>query len=101
MANEEKREQLRISTEAVNFTITTEPFVIPTYRGYAPAINVSVRGESGERILFISSRSLTEIIEKAREKNNGAFKGMTLTLKKESSDRFARFVAEEPSCPTG
>ena len=99
MATEEKAEQLKIGTSLVRFTITSEPGVVPTYRGYAPVLKARIAGEGTEKTLFISSRSLTEIIEKARAKNGGRWTGIELAIQKESDDKFAKYILEGTAKP--
>ena len=86
-------ENLRIGEEEVSFTITSEPYVSLTPRGYSAVVNVLVEGEKEEKMFFITyAKSLSAIIEKHREENNWKFEGIKLKIIKDSSGRFARFI---------
>mgnify|MGYP006283205383 FL=1 len=86
---------LRVGTDPVSIQIESEADVIMTFRGYAPILNVNVLEANEKHILYISARSLSQELEKRREKNDGKFTGLKLKLKKESEARTAQYVVED------
>lgn len=91
---DEKKNRLEVTVDPVIFEIVSEPYVVLTYRGYAPVVDVMVREESEPRVMYISASSLSHGIEEQREKNNGKFKGINLRVRKESNERFAKYIVE-------
>lgn len=91
---DEKKEPLVVGTEEQVVTIVSEPTVAFTYRGYVPAVIVQI--ETGEeRLLYISAASIANPLEPIRQKNQGRFAGIKLALRKESADRFAKYIVRE------
>jgi len=91
----EKLPVLRVLTEAVRIQVDSEADVIMTFRGYAPILNVTVLETNEKHILYISARSLSQELEKRREKNGGKFTGLRLSVKKESDARTAQYIVED------
>ena len=91
----EKLPVLRVGTDPVKIRIDSEADVIMTFRGYAPILNVTVLDTDERHILYISARSLSQELEKRREKNEGRFTGLKLAIKKESEARTAQYIVEE------
>lgn len=89
-----KKPKLDITTEPVIFEIVSEPYVVLTYRGYAPVVDVKPREDNEVKCLYITASSLSQGIEEQRQKNDGKFSGINLRVKKESEDRFAKYVVE-------
>lgn len=90
----ERKDPLRVDTTAVVVKILTEPYVINTTRGYAPAVNVEVEETGEERTMFIGAKSLADPLQKMVESNSGMFAGLKLRLKKQSEDRYAGYIVE-------
>lgn len=86
--------RIEITTEPVIVEIISEPYVVLTFKGYAPVVDVLVREENAPRVLFIGSSSLSHGIEEIRQRNNGKFKGINLRVRKESTDKFAKYIVE-------
>ena len=86
---------LRVGTDPVRIQVESEADVIMTFRGYAPILNVTVLDTSEKHILYISARSLSQELEKRREKNDGKFSGLKLSVKKESEARTAQYIVED------
>ena len=93
---EERLDAFRAGTEAATLSILSEPYVVMTRRGYVPAVTVEVAGEAEKRMLYISSYSISAALEPLVEENGDKFTGIKLTLRKESDDRFAKYVVETP-----
>jgi len=91
---QEKREFMRFGVEEVALEIVSEPFVVNTFRGFAPVVNVKVEGE-GTKSMYISAKSLADSLTPMVEENGGKFTGLKLKIKKESADNRAPYVVEE------
>jgi len=92
---QKKREFIRFGVEEVVVEIVSEPFVVNTFRGFAPVVDVKVEGEEGIKTMYISAKSLADSLTPAVDGNGGKFAGLKLKIKKESADRRARYVVEE------
>ena len=91
---EGRSEALRVSVDPVVVTIVSEPFVVFTRRGYAPVVNVEAAGSPEKKILYISSSSLAAALDPMVEQNGGKFLGLKFSVKKESTDKFAKYIVE-------
>ena len=90
----ERHDALKVTVDKVVVSFTSNPFVVYTFRGYAPVVNV--RTESGEnRTLYISSKSISDQLHNVVLKNNDEWSGLTVRIWKESADRFAKYMVEE------
>jgi len=85
-------ETLKVTPEWVEVEIVSEPYVLMTFRGYEPVVEVKVGGES--KRLFIGPKSLGQAIDPAVKKQGGRFTGLRFRAKKESADRMAPYVVE-------
>jgi hypothetical protein len=57
-------------------------------------------GDTGEeKVLYISSFSISSALEPLREANGDKFTGIRIRVNKESKDRFAKYVVESPDAP--
>ena len=92
---QEKREFIRFGVEEVVVEIVSEPFVVNTFRGFAPVVDVKVEGEEGTKSMYISAKSLADSLTPMVEGNGGKFTGLKLKIKKESADNRAPYVVEE------
>jgi len=90
----ERKDPLRVDAAGVVVRILTEPYVINTTRGFAPAVNVEVEETSEERTMFIGAKSLADPLQKMVDANSGKFTGLKLSLKKQSDDRYAPYIVE-------
>ena len=88
----EQRSNLKVGVDTVNVDIISEPYVVMSFRGYAPVVDVS--GPDGKQILFISSKSISQGLDPLVQENGGKFQGLKLRLHKESDDRMAAYVVE-------
>ena len=93
---QEKREFVRFGVEDVVVEIVSEPFVVNTFRGFAPALDVKVEGgEEETKSMYISAKSLADSLTPMVDENGGKFTGLKLKIKKESTDNRAPYVVEE------
>ena len=97
-AKEEKQGNRKISvsftTEPTKIKIVSEPTVVFTQRGYAPVVKVAIEGEEEEKVMFISAASLSAGLEELRSENDQKFAGIEAVIRKESTDRFAKYIVE-------
>lgn len=91
----EKLPVLRVGTDPVRVRIESEADVIMTFRGYAPVVTVVVLDTDEKNMLYISARSLSQELEKRRERNEGRFTGLRLTIAKESDARTAQYLVTD------
>ena len=85
-------ESLRVTTDPIEVEFVSEPYVVYTIRGFAPVVDIQVKG--GEKhTLFISPSSLANGLIPLLEKK-GKFTGIRVLLKKDSADRFAKYVVQ-------
>lgn len=73
--------RVRLLTAWVPLTFASEPFVVPTSRGYAPAVLVRRRGMTQHEHILIGARSLAEPIEVLRLEF-GCLEGIDVRIRK-------------------
>jgi hypothetical protein len=93
MVDQERKPNLKVGVEWIPVEITSEPYVVMTVRGFAPVVDI--KAPTGEFILYISSKSMSDGLVPLLEVSGGAFKGLKLRVKKESEDKMARYVVEK------
>lgn len=93
MADREARSNLKVGTKPVEVEVVSEPYVVMSFRGYAPVVDVS--GPEGKQALFISSKSISQGLDPLVQANGGKFLGLKLRLRKETEDRMAPYVVEK------
>jgi len=93
MADQERKPNLKVGVEWINVEILSEPYVVMTIRGFAPVVDVKV--PTGEFILYISSKSMSDGLVPLLEPADGKFKGLKFRVKKESEDKMARYIVEK------
>ena len=86
---------LKIGTAWTEIEIIGEPDVRMTFRGYAPVLPVKVTKNRLGYVLFISAKSLSDYMEALRIKNNNSFIGLKIRIKKETDDKFSKYVVEQ------
>jgi len=92
---QKKREFIRFGVDEVVVEIVSEPFVVNTFRGFAPVVDVKVEGEEGIKSMYISAKSLADSLTLMVDENGGKFTGLKLKIKKESSDNRAPYIVEQ------
>jgi len=87
--------RFRAGTTFTTLEVTSEPYLVLTFRGYTLAVEVLelVTGSRSE-LLIGGIKSLAESLEPLRASNNGMFRGLRLRIRKESEDRFSPYVVE-------
>lgn len=90
----ERHDAIKVTVDKVVLDVTSDPYVVYTFRGFAPVVNI--RTDGGEdRTLYLSSKSLSEQLHNLLLKNNEEWIGMKVRVWKDSEDRFARYMVEE------
>ena len=82
---------LKVRTEWIELEILSEPDVVITFYGYAPYLRVRKSKTGAEYRFYISAKSLAEPLEELRNKNNGIFKGIRFSVRKESMEQTAQY----------
>ena len=93
MAEQERRPNLKVGVNWITVEVASEPYVVMSFRGYAPVVDV--QGPDGVQILYISSKSISQALDPLVQGNGGKFKGLKLKLRKETEDRMAPYVVEK------
>ena len=84
---------LHVGTGWIDVEVIGEPTVKITFRGYAPIMPVRVSQTGLDYILYISSKSIGEELQPLRERN-GEFRRLKFRIRKESEDKFAKYLVE-------
>jgi len=85
--------RFRTGTTFTSLEVTSEPYLVLTFRGYTGAVEVLELATGSRYELLIGGiKSLAESLEPLRASNNGIFKGLRFRIKKESDDRFSPYV---------
>jgi hypothetical protein len=84
---------LHVGTAWTEVELISDVTVRLTFQGYAPVVAVRVTATGLAYWLFISAKSLAESIEPLRQ-TNGGFCGLRLRLRKESTEKYARYEVE-------
>jgi len=92
---QKRREFIRFGVDEVVVEIVSEPFVVNTYRGFAPVVDVKVEGEEGIKSMYISAKSLADSLTPAVDENGSKFTGLKLKIRKESADSRAPYIVEK------
>ena len=82
--------RLEVNEGWVRFTIESDPFVIPTVRGYAPAILVRRPTAHQREHLFIGASSIAKPLEDIRKKR-ATLKGQVVTVRKAGREKTAKY----------
>lgn len=90
----ERHDAIKVTVDKLVLEVTSDPYVVYTFRGFAPVVNI--RTDGGEdRTLYLSSKSLSEQLHNLLLKSNEEWVGMKIRVWKDSEDRFARYMVEE------
>ena len=89
--DEQRLPKLDVRTGWIELAIISEPFVVMTFKGYVPAVNVRVVRTGLEYMLYVSARSLAEALEPLRKANSGRFRGLQFEIHKASDDKMAKY----------
>ena len=80
--------RMEVSPSWITFTVESEPFVVPTARGYAPAILVRRRGAAQREHLLLGAKSLARPLETIRQRH-AALTGQVLDVRKLGREKTA------------
>jgi hypothetical protein len=86
-------ERLSVDERAVEVTIESDPFVVPTALGYAPAILVRRPKAAVGQHLLIGARSLARPLEELRDQH-GTLVGITVCIRKLGATRSAEYKVD-------
>lgn len=87
-----ERFQLRVGTEWAEVVLASDPIVVFTRRGYAPAVEVDRNGMP--HLLFVSAISIAETLERLRNAN-GSLVGVKVRLRRQGPEQFSPYEVEE------
>ena len=83
--------RLSIDTVYIDFEIQSDPFVVPTSRGYAPAILVRRPNTPNAEHVLIGARSLATELEAIRS-NYGSLVGLHVSARKMGPEKISPYV---------
>ena len=84
-------QRLEINTRWVELTIESDPFVVPTFRGYTPAILVRRPRATQREHLLIGASSIAKPLEEIRKKYT-TLKGQVVAVKKTGREKIAKYA---------
>lgn len=87
-------DQLKIGTGWIDLKITSEPFVVMTFKGYIPAVHVKVLQNKLEKYLYIGAKSLAQGLEPLRKENENKFSELVIRIKKEDDSVMSPYRVE-------
>ena len=89
-------ERIKIdSTKPVRMKITSEPYVMHTWMGYAAVVDVLVLpNKERQFFLFIGPKTLATPIEKLREANGGQFIGIQFSVRRDYDAQRAPYIVQ-------
>ncbi|MEZ7893490.1 MAG: hypothetical protein QMC67_17275 [Candidatus Wallbacteria bacterium] len=91
----EKLQTFKCTTDFVTLKIVSEPYVVLTARGYAPVVDVENLADNVKYIFYIQALSVAKILEEFKKENEDKFTGISIKVKKESTDKFAPYIIEK------
>jgi hypothetical protein len=86
--------RLQVSETWVHVTIKSNPFVVPTARGFAPAVIVRRKNAPYAEYLLVGASSLAQPLEKIRVKY-GTLIGRPVSFRKQGPERTATYDVKE------
>ena len=86
-------QRLDVSDKWVEFLIESDPFVVPTALGYAPAILIKRTGDQPREHLLVGAKSLAHPLEALRGSHK-TLVGRTVRVRKEAPTRAAPYIVE-------
>lgn len=88
-------EFVRVGISEVSLEIVSEPYVVNTFRGFAPVVDAKVEGEESIKTIYISAKSLSEPLTPMIEENGDKFTGLKLKIRKESVENRSPYIVEK------
>jgi hypothetical protein len=89
------KSQIKITEARRLLHFLSEPYVMYTRLGFQPVIDAEDVHSGEQGYLIISAVSLGEPLHKVLTGNGGLLSGKTVSVRKESADRMARYVVVE------
>ena len=83
--------RLIVSTDWIPIEITSDFFLILTFRGYAPACEACVIPTGLKYTLLLGAKSLSDAIEPLRLKNGGGISGIKASIRKQGTERTSAY----------
>lgn len=83
--------RLTIEDMWIDFEIQSDPFVIPTSRGYTPTILVRRKSSRYTEHVLVGARSLAQVLETLRSKH-GTLVGVQVSVRKNSPERTSPYI---------
>lgn len=90
-------ERLVINEVPIRVIFSTEPYVVATVTGFTVAADVlTVKGKLRfEKTLLIGSKSLSDELKSRVVENNNSLTGVEVLIRKESSEKTAKYLVED------
>lgn len=85
---------LKVGEEWSEIEITSEPYVVMTFRGFSPVVDVLCQGDQNskqKKILFISAKSFSTKVAPLVMANQEKFTGLKLRIRKDGSGKMAPY----------
>ena len=92
--------RLTIEDLWIDFEIQSDPFVVPTSRGYSPAILVRRENTQFTEHVLVGARSLAQELETFRSKH-GTLVGVHISVRKNSPERTSPYILHVNAHPKG
>ncbi|MCY4199812.1 MAG: hypothetical protein OXF31_08360 [Gammaproteobacteria bacterium] len=86
--------RLIVDDNVVLIKILSDPFVVATSFGYAPALLVQRKGSEFREHLLVGAKSLTKALERMRI-NLGTLKGIQIKIRKDGREKSAPYLVQE------
>jgi len=87
--------RLEVTTEPVLIRIISNPYVIPTARGYQPVVDILALKTKKKFFIYIGSSSITKQLEALRASNAESLINLEFWIKKASDEKMAPYLLEE------
>ena len=87
--------RLEVTTEPVLIRIISDPYVVPTARGYQPVVDILALKVKKKFFIYIGSSSITKQLEALRVFNSDSLINLEFWIRKASDERMAPYILEE------
>jgi hypothetical protein len=86
---------LKVGESWIDIEVLGDSDVVLTFKGYVPILPVRVLHSGLSKFLYIGAKSISTQLEALRKDNGGGFKGLSIRIRKESSDKFSPYIIEK------
>ena len=86
--------QLKVGEGPIRIRLCDEPTVRATFKGYVATIEVEDLYSRTRHFMYIQAKSICEGLEPLRLANDGRFEGICIRIRKESAEKFSKYVIE-------